>query len=126
MDLEEKMEDVLTEQLEKLRGVDIGSKEYKETLDSIVKMHDSIVNKRKIENEYQIKSDENDDSLRLRNEELCWRKKEKTIDVIIALSTFIIALVDKRDLIKSILNFEKDGVIGSFISRSVIGQIFKK
>lgn len=114
------------DELDNLSNLELGSEEYKTTVDGLTKLIDRVIDIEKLESENKDKvenrEDENDFKLKQMDEE---RKDRWIRNGIAAAGVIIPSLVTIWGTVKS-LKFEEEGTITTVVGRGFINKLLPK
>ena len=116
----------IQDELNDLSDLDLGSEEYKITVDGLTKLIDRAIEMEKFEteNEDKIKNREKDDDFKLKQMEE--ERTDRWVRNGIAIAGIIIpSIITVWGTVKS-LNFEKEGTITTIVGRGFINKLLPK
>lgn len=116
----------IQDELNDLSDLDLGSEEYKITVDGLTKLIDRAIEMEKFEteNEDKIKNREKDDDFKLKQMEE--ERTDRWVRNGIAIAGIIIpSIITVWGTVKS-LNFEKEGTVTTIVGRGFINKLLPK
>lgn len=126
MNIETLLREAIQREFEKLQGFDVGSEEYKTTVDGLVKLMDRAIELEKLETEVQDKAEnrETDNELKLKQMEV--DKKDRLIKNCLTGAGIVIpSLITIWGTVKS-LKFEQEGTVTTIMGRGFINKLLPK
>ena len=118
-------EEIRTE-FDELKKIQIGTDEYKTTVDSLTKLMDKAIDLEKLDNETEEKNNCRIDDIELRREQLSEEKKDRKWRNAIAVATIVVpTAVTIWGTLKS-FKFEEDGTITTIMGRGFIQKLLPK
>ena len=115
MEVEVLLNEEIASEFEALEDIEVGTEEYRTTVDGIVKLVDRRIELEKLENERAMKA-----------EQMKEERKDRIVKNGIAVAGIAIpSLITIWGTIKSI-KFEQDGTITTFAGRSFFNKLFSK
>ena len=117
--------DELKDELQSLSKMELGSEEYKTTVDGITKLWDRVLEEAKLERN----SDEQAMRLKIEKELKLKQMKDEKVDRIVSHTMNGVDIASKLGLVVwgtlVILSFEKEGVITTGPGRAFVNSIFR-
>ena len=116
----------IQDELNDLSDLDLGSEEYKITVDGLTKLIDRAIEMEKFEteNEDKIKNREKDDDFKLK--QMAEERTDRWVRNGIAIAGIIIpSIITVWGTVKS-LNFEKEGTVTTIVGRGFINKLLPK
>lgn len=110
-------------ELKELRKMELGSEEYRSTVDGVTKLADRIIEMDKLDNERQVKAETQDREFELKQEQMKEEKKDRIIkNCLTGVSVVGGILVTIWGTIVSI-NFEKEGTFTTSAGRKHVNKL---
>lgn len=126
MNVERLLRKEIVEELETLSKIEIGSEEYKSTVDGLTKLIDRVIEMEKLDREMDEKIKSREDERCLRTQELYENQKNRKFSNYITIGGLVVpAVLTVWGTIKTI-NFEKEGTITTIMGRGFINKLLPK
>lgn len=126
MNIEHMMHEEIQSELEELSKIQVGSEEYKVTVDGITKLADRVIEMRKSDIEKEAKDRDREIDTNLKIQQMEEERKDRFIKNGIALAGIAIpTAVTIWGTLKSI-EFEKEGTITTIMGRGFIQKLLPK
>lgn len=126
MNTETLLRDEIQKEIEELSRMELGTEEYKTTVDGITKMTDRVIEMTKIDLEYQDRLDARESEEKLKREEMRDQKRGHFVnDGITILGIVLPVTVTIWGTIKS-FKFEETGTITTIMGRGFIQNMLPK
>ena len=126
MNIETKLHEEIADELEKLKGLEVGSDKHKTTVESITKLMDRAIEIEKIDIESKERAENMRNESTLRTKQMNDDRKDRLIKNIIAIGGIVIpTLVTIWGTRKSI-EFEKEGTFTTIMGRGFINKLLPK
>ncbi len=117
--------DELKDELQSLSKMELGSEEYKNTVDGITKLWDRVIEEEKLERN----SDEQAMRLKIEQDLKLKQMKEEKVDRIVNHTINSVDIISKLGLVVwgtfVILSFEKEGTVTTGPGRAFVNSIFR-
>lgn len=126
MNIENQLRVEIASELEELHKMELGSEEYKATVDGVTKLVDRAIEMEKLNNDIQEKDLDRETDKDLREKALNDERHDRWVrNAISVLSIGVPAAVTIWGTFKTI-EFEKEGILTTFAGRSFFGRLFPK
>ena len=124
--INESLRDVIQSELEELKDMEVGSDEYKTTVDGVTKLTDRVIELEKLNIEKQDKAEnrKNDQDLKLKQMEE--DKKDRLIKNCLSAAGIILPLGLTVWGTYKTFEFEKEGTVTTMMGRGFINKLFPK
>lgn len=117
------------DQLEELHKLQVGTNEYKTTVDGVTKLMDKAIEMEKIDIELEEREKTREMEYELKKEQMKNEKKDRRVGHILSGAGVIASIAGTASTVyialKS-LKFEETGSITSFVGKSFLGKVFRK
>lgn len=116
----------IADEIKQLNGIEVGTEEYKTTVDELVKLIDRSIEMEKIENELVTRQNQADTEVQFKNEQAKREERDRLIKNCIAVAGLIIpSVLTIWGTVKS-FEFERDGSITTIMGRGFINKLLPK
>lgn len=123
MGLKTEIREEVQNELKELRKMQLGSDEYRSTVDGVTKLADRVIEMDKLDNERQVQAEIHEKEMELKQEQMKEDKKDRIIkNCLTGVSVIGGMLVAIWGTIASI-NFEKEGTITTSAGRKHLNKI---
>lgn len=123
MELEDLLEEEVKSQLEGLKDIEIGTDEYKATVDGVVKLADRVIKIKELDYDASDKIDARETEVAIKKQQMKEEKNDRIIRNGIAIAGIVIpTAVTIWGTIKSI-KFEQEGTITTIMGRGFIQKL---
>lgn len=122
------LRDELEKELEELSRMQIGTEQYKITVDGITRLSDRIIELEKLESENAVKDFENivrTEEQDLKREQLKSEKRDRAIKNVITVGTAVLSVAVYALAFIASTNFERDGSFTTEGGKNSIRQLLK-
>lgn len=126
MSIKTMLNDEIMNELEELGKIQVGSEDYKVTVDGVTKLCDRLIEMGKLDAEAEERKRNHEDDILIKQQQLRETKKDNTVkNVITVIGIAIPAGVTIWGAVKS-FEFEKEGTITTIFGRGFLNKILKK
>jgi hypothetical protein len=123
MELEDLLEEEVKSQLEGLKDIEMGTDEYKATVDGVVKLADRVIKIKELDYDASDKIDARETEVAIKKQQMKEEKNDRIIRNGIAIAGIVIpTAVTIWGTIKSI-KFEQEGTITTIMGRGFIQKL---
>ena len=123
MELEDLLEEEVRSQLEGLKDIEMGTDEYKSTVDGVVKLADRVIKIKELDYDASDKIDARETEVAIKKQQMKEEKNDRIIRNGIAIAGIVIpTAVPIWGTIKSI-KFEQEGTITTIMGRGFIQKL---
>lgn len=123
MELEDLLEEEMKSQLEGLKDIEMGTDEYKATVDGVVKLADRVIKIKELDYDASDKIDARETEVAIKKQQMKEEKNDRIIRNGIAIAGIVIpTAVTIWGTIKSI-KFEQEGTITTIMGRGFIQKL---
>ena len=123
MELEDLLEEEVKSQLEGLKDIEMGTDEYKATVDGVVKLADRVIKIKELDYDASDKIDARETEIAIKKQQMKEEKNDRIIRNGIAIAGIVIpTAVTIWGTIKSI-KFEQEGTITTIMGRGFIQKL---
>lgn len=122
MDIETMLHDEIKEDFEALRSIEVGSEEFKTTVDGITKLVDRAIEMRKSDDEKAVMEVENNIKLKQMEDD----RKDRFVKNCISVSGILIPIVVTIWGTCKSLKFEETGTVTTIVGRGFINKLLPK
>ena len=123
MELEDLLEEEVKSQLEGLKDIEMGTDEYKSTVDGVVKLADRVIKIKELDYDASDKIDARETEVAIKKQQMKEEKNDRIIRNGIAIAGIVIpTAVTIWGTIKSI-KFEQEGTITTIMGRGFIQKL---
>lgn len=123
MELEDLLEEEVKSQLEGLKDIEMGTDEYKATVDGVVKLADRVIKIKELDYDASDKIDTRETEVAIKKQQMKEEKNDRIIRNGIAIAGIVIpTAVTIWGTIKSI-KFEQEGTITTIMGRGFIQKL---
>lgn len=126
MNIENQLRVEIASELEELGKMQIGSEEYKATVDGVTKLVDRAIEMEKLNNDIQEKDLDRETDKELRMKALDDERHDRWIKNAITVITFAGTVGLTVWGTRTSIDFEKEGTITTYAGRSFFGRLFPK
>ena len=126
MDIKTLLEEEIRDEFEKLKAIEVGTEEYKTTIDGLAKLMDREIelDKHEVEKEEKVKDRDIDNDFKLK--QMAEEQKDRLIkNCITAAGIVIPSVITIWGTLKS-LKFEEEGTITTIMGRGFINKLLPK
>ena len=126
MKIENMLRDEIQSEIEELGKIELGSEQYKTTVEAVTKLMDRVIEMEKIDIEHQERIETRDEENQFKMEQMKEDRKDRIIKNILSAAGIIIPVGVTIWGTKISLKFEEEGTITTTAGRNFINKLFPK
>lgn len=126
MNIETLLYDEIETEFEKLRQSEVGSEQYKVTVDGLTKLMDRAIEMEKVNNDCEDKAKTRESEQLAKEQQLSDEKKDRIVKNVISAAGVVLPLIVTVWGTKVSLKFEETGTFTTMAGRCFINKLFPK
>ena len=126
MKIENMLREEIQTEIKELGELELGSEQYKSTVDGVTKLMDRVIEMEKIDIERQERIDAREEENQIKMAEMNEERKDRIIKYILSAAGIIIPVGVTIWGTKVSLKFEETGTLTTTAGRNFINKLFKK